>query len=322
MRVLAFDIGLRNLATVVVTVKPDFSFATLPEFKTYATPDETADQFKQRALLHFLRCGWVIEQWDLVDVSESLDRKVKNVKRLSDITKAIALTDTLQELEDKWFADSAPDVVCVETQHNANAIMRGVGMGVIVFFRRSFPQTVMEGKSGSHKLKICDALGIAEGAGISKRKRASAATQKSAQLLIDAMFESPPVRAPDAKVVDDTEDEETSDTPAPRGGYRGRGRGRGGLRGFTSTGKKREKYEDNKNRAVMAVTKLLPTGHPTLRAHSKKDDLCDVFLMGLWILWSHVAPRAPVKRGAGSTAAAGAGSAPKRRKAAVSADIE
>lgn len=279
MRVLAFDIGLRNLAAVVVSVKPDFSFDKVPEFKTYATPEETSDEFKTRALLYFLKHGWAIDQWDLIDVSETLDRKVKNVKRLSDITKAIALTDALQSIEDRWFSDSAPDVVCVENQHNANAIMRGVGMGVIVFFRRSFPETVMEGKSGGHKLKICEALGISEGSGLSARKRA-----KQQQATLSSMFVTTP-------------EPEPIPVSVPVRGRGGRG-GRGGLRsGFVSTGKKRDKYEDNKNRAVMAVSKLLPGGHPTLRSHSKKDDLCDVFLMGLWILWSKIAPRAPGRRG-------------------------
>lgn len=270
MRVLSFDIGLRNLACAVVAVKPEFSFATLPEFKTYATPEETSEEFKTRALMHFLRHGWVIEQWDLIDVSKVLERDVKNVKRLGDITKAVALADTLQALEDKWFSDTAPDVVCVENQHNANAVMRGVGMGVIVFFRRSFPETVMEGKSGSHKLKICEALGICEGSGVKKKK-----TKKVTPSLVEK--EEEPEPEPDPK-------------PQPQR------RGRGGLRGFVSTGKKREKYEDNKNRAVMAVAKLLPIGHPTLRAHAKKDDLCDVFLMSLWILWTRVAPRAPTRK--------------------------
>lgn len=299
MRVFAFDIGLRNLAAVVVATKPDFSFASFPEFKTYASAEETVDAFKLRALQHFLKHGWVLEQWDLIDVSEVLEREVKNVKRLNDVTKAIALADTLQKLEDRWFSDSAPDVVCVETQHNANAVMRGVSMGTVVFFRRSFPETHMEGKSGGHKLKICDALGIAEGDGLAvgvskkavKAEKVAAKTKAKAKkkpnvprLDIDETAEAVAVAVKTETVV------ETK--PAPpvyrKAGFRGN---------FASSGKKKEKYEDNKVRAVLAVNVLMPDGHDVLRAHTKKqDDLCDVLLMALWVLWSNVAPRAPVRR--------------------------
>ena len=293
MRVFAFDIGLRNLAAVVICQKPSFSFSDFPEFKTYASPEETLDDFKLRALQHFLRHGWEIERWDLIDVSEVLERDVKNVKRLSDVSKSIALADSLQALEDKWFVDSAPDVVCVETQHNANAIMRGVGMGTLVFFRRSFPDTVLESKSGSHKLKICDALGVAEGAGLvpGQEKKAAAAEKRELKeqkktarlrkkqrigcLLTEGV---PPVAEEPAVVV------------KPSAFH-------AGPRRFKSTGKKKEKYEDNKVRAVLAVAVLMPDGHDVLRRHSKKqDDLCDVLLMALWVLWCRVSPRAPVKK--------------------------
>lgn len=271
MRVLSFDIGLRNLATAVVTVKPGFSFSGVPEFQSYLTPTETADEYKLRALLYFLQHGWVLEQWELIDVSKVLDKDVKNVKRLGDVTKALALTDTLEALEQRWFADTAPDIVCVENQHNANAVMRGVCMGIIVFFRRSFPDTVMEGKSGSHKLKICDALGVKKGDGVPIKKRKTVTGSMAAFLSEEAACAPPPPPTP---------------TWRPGGGKK---------RSFRiSTGSKREAYEDNKNRADMAVKRLFPDGHSVLAANSKKtDDLCDVLLMSLWILWTRVAPRAP-----------------------------
>ena len=311
MKVFAFDIGLRNLAAVVVRQKPDFRFSDFPEFKTYAHAEETADEFKLRALRHFLHAGWELEQWDLIDVSEVLDRDVKNVKRLSDVSKSIALADSLQVLEDKWFSDSAPDVVCVETQHNANAIMRGVGMGTLVFFRRSFPETVLESKSGSHKLKICDALGVREGDGLvpGQEKKAAASEkqalkeQKKAErlrkktggdkswlapcLVVEAPPPPPPQEAPSSAPPFVAEKKKTA--------FRGAAAAPG--RFFKSSGKKKEKYEDNKIRAVLAVAVLMPEGHDILRLHSKKqDDLCDVLLMALWVLWSRISPRAPVKK--------------------------
>jgi len=374
MKVFAFDIGLRNLAAVVISQSPGFSFSDLPQFKTYTSADETLDAFKLRALQYFLRHGWVIEQWDLVDVSEVLERDVKNVKRLSDVSKSIALADTLQALEDKWFADSAPDVVCVETQHNANAIMRGVGIGTLVFFRRSFPETVLESKSGSHKLKICDALGVGEGAGLvpGQEKKAAAAEKKalkeqkrterakrkqpSASLFslelqtgpgssfvsefgseprmpagsghaleqrvvkgvgfgpafeleprvvkgvgFGPAFELEPrvvsgVGSGPASGLEPTLESKSQPTTRTAS-VTPKTRRQLGTRHFKSTGKKKEKYEDNKIRAVMAVAVLMPDGHEVLRLHSKKqDDLCDVLLMALWVLWCRVSPRAPVKK--------------------------
>ena len=322
MRVLAFDIGLRNLAAVVISQRKGFTFADLPQFKTYASPEETADEFKARALHYFLmHGGWELEQWDLIDVSEVLDRDVKNIKRLSDVSKAVALADSLQALEDRWFMESAPDIVCVETQHNANAIMRGVGMGTLVFFRRSFPETVLESKSGSHKLKICDALGVGVGDGLvpGQKKKAIAAEKqavkqekKNSRLHKkeggDARWSAPsllslPVTA--ALNLNDTTDSEMSLAKEPAAAAAaspatiegGAGSKFRAPRRFKCTGKKKEKYEDNKVRAVLAMGVLMPEGHAVLRQHSKKqDDLCDVLLMALWVLWSRVSPRAPVRR--------------------------
>ena len=312
MRVLAFDIGLRNLAAVVISKRKDFSFSDLPQFKTYASPEETADEFKARALHYFLmNGGWVLEQWDLIDVSEVLERDVKNIKRLSDVSKAIALADSLQALEDRWFLDSAPDIVCVETQHNANAVMRGVGMGTLVFFRRSFPETVLESKSGSHKLKICEALGVCVGDGLvpGQEKKAAAAEKQAEKEKKktdrlrkkqggDARWVAPTLLSAEFKVdvgvtTPAAESVEISMPPPKPSKFRITG----GARRFKSSGKKKEKYEDNKVRAVLAMAVLMPEGHAILRQHSKKqDDLCDVLLMALWVLWSRISPRAPVRR--------------------------
>ena len=312
MRIFAFDIGLRNLAAVVISKKPDFTFAGLPQFKTFLTEDETADEFKMRALQYCLAHAWNLEQWDLIDVSEILDREVKNVKRLSDVSKAIALADSLQALEDRWFRDSAPDIVCVETQHNANAIMRGVSMGTLVFFRRSFPETALESKSGGHKLKICEALGIHEGAGLvpGATKKAAAAEKKELkerakearrQMLAVKKKTSNPPSLVTPPVVPDVFFQPLPETaleeaPAAKVEVKGR-RSFGFKRGSGEEKKKKEKYEDNKLRAVLAVNVLMPEGHDILRLHFKKqDDLCDVLLMSLWVLWCNILPRCPVRR--------------------------
>ena len=61
----------------------------------------------------------------------------------------------------------------------------------------------------------------------------------------------------------------------------------------------RDGYDDNKRRAVLAVQRLLPAGHPALdqcRARGLKvDDLCDVLLMGVWVLWQTTTWRLPAR---------------------------
>ena len=82
-----------------------------------------------------------------------------------------------------------------------------------------------------------------------------------------------------------------------RGWGRGRGRGRGGLMRMTTSAA--DGYEDNKRRSIMAVQKLLPSGHEALVRSAaqgvKADDLCDVLLMALWELWQMTTWRLPPK---------------------------
>lgn len=55
-----------------------------------------------------------------------------------------------------------------------------------------------------------------------------------------------------------------------------------------------DKYEDNKWRAVLAMNNLLPEyDHGK---HTKTDDLADALLQGLWVVWMHIAPRAPARK--------------------------
>lgn len=215
--VLSFDVGLRNLGAAVVRSRPDWMFP-----RVFTSPSETTDEFKARAFSDFLKHGWELVRWRVFDVTETLDRPsaVKNVKRLNVVSKTVALTDTLAELEAAWFPDDgAPDTVVTEVQHNGNADMRAVCMGILVFFRRSMPDTALVAVSGSHKLKVCAALGVGEGAGLAaKRPRrmkvtAAAAAKSSASkskyddnkrraiLAVDVLLAALPLASLDAAMV-------------------------------------------------------------------------------------------------------------------------
>ena len=173
---MAFDPGLRHLAVAFITR----SDTPVPDaLKSRARPDETAAQFRDRALQWFLVHGWALVKWEVLDVTDALDREggVANVKAIHDATKALALSDTLKALTTRWFAgDSAlapPARVVVEAQHNANALMRGVAMSILVFFRHTMPTVQLAMVSGSRKLDLCAALGIARGDGLAAKDAAA-----------------------------------------------------------------------------------------------------------------------------------------------------
>lgn len=244
--VLAFDPGLRNLAAVVLTRS---SAAPGPDVMAFAAPDEPKESYRARGFAWFLAHGWHICHWDVLSIADTLSTSPKNVKRLSDATKVCALEETLRGVQALWFPAGTPPPthVVVETQHNANAVMRGVAMSILMYFRHTWPTADISAVSGARKLGVCDAAGVPLGAGL--------------------------------------------DTVRRRSG-RGRGRGRGGS--VVAAG--RDKYEDNKRRAVLAVRALLPGGHAVLDANAhKQDDLCDVLLMGLWCLWNETAWRLPTR---------------------------
>jgi hypothetical protein len=371
--VLAFDPGLRHLAVALVTR----SAAPVPEaLQTRARPEETAAQYRDRALQWYLAHGWALVKWEVLDVTDALDREggVANVKAIHDVTKALALSDTLQALVARWFGIGGresgdgggshlppPSRVVVEAQHNANALMRGVAMSILVFFRHTLPSTQLAMVSGSRKLDLCAALGIARGDGLAAKgaaadaKAAAAAAkaavkaakaaaraakaaksgkgakrdssdaggpgsllhqmhlvttaggklvvQAAAAAAVDTEHADP---ADPAHVADDADDEHSAKNHWGRRAFggRGRGRGRGGLMRMSASA--RDGYDDNKRRAVMAVERLLPGGHAALddcRGRSvKTDDLCDVLLMAVWVLWQSTTWRLP-PRGKGPAAA-------------------
>jgi hypothetical protein len=259
-RVLSFDVGLRNLGAAVVVSRPGWTFPS-----TYVSVDETKDGFHTRAFADFLVHGWDLERWRVLDVTEALNRNVavKNVKRLTIVTKTLALTDTLAELEAEWFPEDAPHTVVTEVQHNGNADMRAVCMGILVFFRRSMPDTILTAVSGSHKLKVCTALGVCEGDGLAAKAVRKPRVVKGATARKSFKTSASAAASASASVC------------------------------------KKSKYDDNKRRAILAVDVLLADRRSehtdVLAAHAKKDDLADALLQAVWVLWTLCAPRAPVR---------------------------
>jgi hypothetical protein len=187
-----------------------------------------------------MRHGWDIRRWDVLDVTEALHREggVSNVKAIKDVTKSVALADTLATLTAQWFphgdddgdddgddveegprGPTIPGTVAVEAQHNANALMRGVAIGIIMYFRLRFPQTCkLTMLSGAHKLNVCTALGVDRGAGLADKeavacRRAEAADQKAA--------------AKAAKALQKQQEKANKDMLRGRGRGRGRARARG-----------------------------------------------------------------------------------------------
>lgn len=297
MDVLSFDCGLRNLAAAVVRITPGFAFP--PEYKAYADNTETADQFKERALAYFVRHAWTVVHARLIDISKSLGKqeRVKRVKSLGLMSKATGIYNVLDELEQQWFADSATDIVAVEIQHGVNAEMRAVSLAIPIFFMRSMREAAYEGVVGGKKLKVCDAVGVHIGHGL-----AHLAQLKDDKKAAKAAARKGPVRkrkSTAAVVVplDDNSDDDTAPpafNPYAKGRFGGAGRGKGSD-GMTA----REKYEDNKGRAMQTMAKLM---EPRICATAeiveavKDPNVADAVLQGVWVLWTRVAPRAPTRR--------------------------
>lgn len=252
-RVLSFDVGLRNLGAAVVRSRPEWAFP-----RVFASPAETADEFKARAFSDFLQHGWELERWRVFDVTTTLDRPaaVKNVKRLNVVSKTMALTDTLAELEEAWFpGHAAPDTVVVEVQHNGNADMRAVCMGILVFFRRSMPDTTLVAISGSHKLKVCAALGVAEGAGLAAKRPRRVQVKTAAA---------------------------AAKTVASKSKY--------------DDNKRRAILAVDVLLAAMTPASVSACGSGTaMDLRTKKDDLADALLQALWVLWGSLAPKPPTR---------------------------
>lgn len=191
---MSFDCGLRNLAVALVCVREGFGFPV--EYKTFASAEETNDEYKARCLLYFLREAWQLVDARLLDVSLYLDRatRVKNVKRLGLMSTAQALSNALGALETVWFSSTCapghaqPDIIAVEIQHNANADMKAVALAISVFFMKTMDCATTEyaGVTGGQKLKLCAALGVNEGDGNAAKpekkvsKKALAAAAKAA----------------------------------------------------------------------------------------------------------------------------------------------
>jgi hypothetical protein len=192
MKVMGFDIGLRNMAAALVSVSASYAIPT--ECTAYASATETPDEFRARAFTHFLlHGGWCLQQWRRIDVLQYLPEPPASVDDASSEELAKAVTRALEALENDWFtidcgggteraAAPAPNIIPVETQHNINATMRCVAFGVMVFFSRSMPGAVIVDTHANGKLAVCDALGIHRGAGlaaIAARAAARSAARES-----------------------------------------------------------------------------------------------------------------------------------------------
>lgn len=299
MNVLSFDCGLRNLAAAVVRILPGFAFP--PEYRAYCDDAETADQFKERALVYFVGHAWTVVHARLIDISESLGRqeRVKRVKSLGLMSKAAGIYNVLDELEQQWFADTATDIVAVEIQHGVNAEMRAVSLAIPVFFMRSMRDASYEGVVGGKKLKVCDAVGVHIGHGLAylsqlkdEKKAAKAAARKGPIRKRKSMAAMPAIEV----------DEDDSDGAGPSGAFNpyAKGRFRGGGSGKGSNGMTaREKYEDNKGRAMQTMAKLVEPricATPEIVEAVKDPNVADAVLQGVWVLWTRMAPRAPARR--------------------------
>ena len=323
MQILSFDCGLRNLAAVVLRVAPGFAFG--PEHRTYASLEETAEQFKERAMTYFLLCGWTLEGAKLVDVSETLGRpeRVKNIKKLSLMNTAEALYASLLHMETEWFADAAPDIIAVEVQHNANAHMRAVSLAIPVFFKRSMADSKFVGVSGGQKLKLCAAVGVAIGDGLVKKaaKKTAAAAKKEATAAKKAAaaakkpgglnqlrlgtgfaFGMGAAAAPEftaAPTLDLNASFDSAEAASTYRPYSKKQRWGGGAAKTASGLTAKEKYEDNKNRSIMAMREVVRQWKGGVLAPLPllpllyDPNITDALLQAVWVLWTELAPRAP-----------------------------
>jgi hypothetical protein len=345
MDVLSFDCGLRNLAAAVVRIVPGFAFP--PECRVYASTAETAEQFKERAMGYFVRHAWSVVAAQLIDVSEYLgrDTRVKQVKKLGLMSKARGIYAVLEQLEAAWFRASAADIVAVEIQHGANAEMRAVSLAIPVFFMRSMVDAEFVGVVGGQKLKICDAVGVHLGDGtaflgaaaaakkaakaaarkgpVRKKKAAVVAAAANTKPLTALFAAVPPTPLPTSVVViDESSSSDDEVEAAPRYNPYAKVRfGRGGGAGSGSgSGAARDKYEDNKGRALAAMAVIVTAdaqrvcgASPGLMEAIKDPNVADAILQGVWVLWTQHAPRAPARRKA-KTDAGAAPTPPKKLK--------
>lgn len=307
--VLSIDIGTKNYALAHVRIPPGFA---MPDHCLhFASVEETPNDFRKRAMVHFMKCpGWEILNWGIIDIRRDKElEKVEALKKELDIivrtwflpttiastlrsheykaedayetnaeSKDIAsescIVDLTHEADEKTSGTHViiphppPDVVCVEQQHNRQTEMRGISLATVMYFltaaNRTWSVTTL---TGGPKLKVCTALGIGEGAGL-----LAVANRRSARK-----------RARDADRADVV-------TEAPRVAQKTR---------------ERNAYKDRKQRSILATQQHLITNkHPQYaRFHeaSKKDDLSDALITGLYQLWhaSGIAPKCPRRKKAG-----------------------
>lgn len=150
MRILSFDVGLRNLGVAIIRSPAGF---TIPP----GAPDPVA---------YAVTKGWYIEYVDCIDVTGG---SATNVKRLSIVDQARALCAAVHDIETFHLPMSGkPDIVVIEHQHGANNLMRAVAMCILGALMTTQEGADFRSISGGHKLKVCDVVGVSIGTGIRK----------------------------------------------------------------------------------------------------------------------------------------------------------
>ena len=292
VRVLSIDPGLRNLAVADVSLKAGW---TWPEPCTrLAYPKEPIADFHTRCLSEFLASGWVLNHLEVIDVSKSLDRVVTDIKRMPLTDKVDALHNSYTRLKGDWFAGGTEplDVVVAEIQHNTNAEMKAVCEASLMFFACEMPDAKRTAITGVHKLKICDMLGIPEGAGLAfaeaskrprKRKRPAAGVEPEDDP------EPEPEDDVDGDGDEDAEDEDEDEDSRKKKGFR-----KVGEKWIRTKKGAVDKYKDNKLRSICALEKLKPQLSAFITTATakikKRDDVADALLQGLWALWLEIRP--------------------------------
>lgn len=368
--VLSFDIGTVNLAAALVGMKPGWTSTVT----AYRDAEESRAMLLARAFSDFLHHGWCLHQWANIDIFKSAAAAVDgddeagatddsaddgtdaedaeggkaSTKKATataaaadmpkDVALALALASGLQSLEASWFTAAgrcAPHTLVAELQPNLHGAMQNVFTGLIVFFARSMPDTRITGIKGTHKLKVCDALGFPEGAGLAAKALGDAATPKRLTKIRDLL----PLylaAGPECRKAGGV-----SARKQGGGGGGGAGPPFGSVFGRRRREQKKSqkngndpKYDDNKLRAMLAVEYLVTrtaAGRPyesiwrqgakpeaeaeAVKAKTakgkrkgtapKQDDIADALLQGLWKLWEcGVQYRAPAKPRKAATKAA------------------
>lgn len=275
--VLSFDVGLRNLGAALLERDPLFRWPPAAAVGAAAT----AQAHQQLLLAHFALHGWRLARAENIDTTRFHARQVRNCKKLPLVAVAGVVAATVRYLNAEWgLGAGAPAHVVTETQP-FGATMKAVSAALPAALMMAYPEdTAFTAASGGHKLKVCAALGVEEGAGL----QAAAVAPKAV------------ARRSRKRPAVGTGEDPGADGPrvAP-------------IRPHKSN----PKYEDNKWRGVLACKRLLASRapgwlraeDPALAAKLQDPNVADAVLQGVWALFC-LEPGKPRRRPRGRTAAA------------------